>query len=506
MALPNRTVMLGAATAAMTIALALACAELMVRWVDGLPLLALRLPAAPAAARPSGPRETADNQYLSKIPLAEGVNPIWYRHDPPPRAAIPMTPAIAQRYEKYKDRDLYGAFFAWNREYLSHELCAGSTVGAFGLLDDFYVFDPPTPTWYPIFRHVPNIRPPQWFPTNRFGWRGPDLTLDKPAQTIRIAFVGSSTTIDPYYLPFSHIEYIGEWLNQWMQARGLAYRVEVINAARTGIDTMSVAAIVEQEVLPLEPDLVIYDGANDFGPRMQLDLPAQRLTAPPIRKRAPSSLDAYSAFARRIHALLNRIGRRDGSEPPKSPAAIQWPAGVDEQHPDVTQRALPMNLFAVLDRFEAMRTATESSGGQFAVSSPVRMVRDGLTLTLPQDQTLYDFLYSYYPLTYAQVQRLSDFHRRVYRTYAARHHLLYLDSAAQYPLEPILFADAVHMTPAGLRLKAWIDLQALIPWLEGEIDRGHLPRPMQHPGRTHPGFVSAGYSLVSKADVLAGCH
>jgi hypothetical protein len=129
-----------------------------------------------------------------------------------------------------------------------------------------------------------------------------------------------------------------------------------------------------------------------------------------------------------------------------------------------------------------------------------------MTLSLPEDRTLYDSLNSYYPLTYAEVQRLSDFHRRVFRAYAEKHGLPYLDSAAHYPLDPVLFGDSVHMTPVGLRLKAWIDLQALIPWLEGEIDRGRLPRPMQHPGGTHPGFVTAGYPLVSKADILAGCH
>jgi hypothetical protein len=288
MARLNRTVLLGIVTMVATMTLALAGAELVVRHLDGLPLLALRLPAAPIAAVPSsGPRDTADTRYLPTIPLADGVDRNWYRHDPPPRPSIPMTPAIARRYEQYRTLDVYGAFFAWNRRFLSEEICDGSTNGALGLLDDFYVFDPPGPTRYPTFRHLSNIRPPQWFPTNRFGWRGPDLTLDKPERTIRIAFVGSSMTVDPYYLPFSHIEYIGEWLNQWVEARHLPYHVEVINAARTGIDTMSVAAIVEQEVSPLEPDLIIYDGSNDFGARMQLSGVEQQLTAPPfIRLRA----------------------------------------------------------------------------------------------------------------------------------------------------------------------------------------------------------------------------
>jgi hypothetical protein len=207
-----------------------------------------------------------------------------------------------------------------------------------------------------------------------------------------------------------------------------------------------------------------------------------------------------------MHVMVSRLARREGSEPPKPPHTVLWPNGVDESHPDVTRAGLPMNLSKIVDRFEAMRTASEAVGGQFAVSSPVRMVRDGLTLNLPDDQVLYNSLGTYYPLSYAEVQRLSDFHRRVFRAYADKHGLLYVDSAAYYPLDPLLFADSVHMTPAGLRLKAWIDFQRLVPWLEREIGRGALPRPMRHPGGTHPNLSSVDYPLVSKSEILARCQ
>jgi hypothetical protein len=42
----------------------------------------------------------------------------------------------------------------------------------------------------------------------------------------------------------------------------------VINAGREGINSRSLPAIVRQEILPVEPDLVYYDydGANQFWP------------------------------------------------------------------------------------------------------------------------------------------------------------------------------------------------------------------------------------------------
>ena len=91
-----------------------------------------------------------------------------------------------------------------------------------------------------------------------------------------------------------------------------------------------------------------------------------------------SRTEGFSALARRLHAFVARLERRDGSEPRKPAYPIQWPAEVDERHPDVTQSALPMNLKSVLDRFDAMRTATGRTGGRFGVASPVRMGRDGL--------------------------------------------------------------------------------------------------------------------------------
>ena len=212
-----------------------------------------------------------------------------------------MTDAIAKRYEHYRDVDPNAVFYAWNRLYLQDALC-GPGRDVWKIYDDFYVFDPPSQTTFPPYRHLPHIRPPTWFRTNNFGWRGPDIALNKPAQTIRIAFLGSSKTLDMYGQPHSHIEYIQEWLNLWMKARRYPYRVEVINASRTGISDRANVAILIDEVLPLEPDLVIDDGANDFAPGLLLTTPAPPPPAATSGDVTPWRADAHFALARRLHA------------------------------------------------------------------------------------------------------------------------------------------------------------------------------------------------------------
>lgn len=503
----NRFHLLGVLVATAVIAVLVLFGEAVVRVIDGYPLLHVTLPAAPARSAPVTvtSSETPDAKYFDTIPLAAGVDRAWYPRDPAPHTPVPMTPDIAARAGRYKDSDPVGAFFAWNPIYLKMQLCAGLRFGSLGILDDFYTFDS-AGTQYPSYRHLSSISPPGWFRTNSFGWRGPDVALNKPPQTIRIAFAGSSMTVDGYNIPFSHIEYIGEWLNLWSQSRQAPFTVEVINIARTGVDSSSVAAAVLQELLPLEPDLVIFDGANDYRPGLLIDIPKHGL--PPVPAgfagiRPPWAAERYSAAARRLKVLLTR---GEGMEPEKPSFPFVWPDGVNERNPDVTQRPLPMGLDTVMANFDAMRTAIQASGGQLALTSEVAMVEDGLKLQLPRDETLFTAInQATYPITYAQLRRAMDFQNVAYRNYALLHKLPFIDKTV-LPLDPELFLDMVHMRPTGNRLQSWFLFQWLVRWIEQEAAVGRLPRAMQHPRNAHPAFPAGGYPLLSRAAIMATCQ
>jgi hypothetical protein len=164
--------------------------------------------------------------------------------------------------------------------------------------------------------------------------------LNKDGRTVRIAFVGASTTIGGYYLPFSYPEFIGQWLNQWLEAHGSSYRAEVMNAARTGIDSDSIAAIVRQELLPLEPDLVVfYEGAKTFAIGRTMKLPQRwKRERPRFTFRPPTRLEQVSALARRVTSFSVRLAATDGREPAKGVYPIVWPPSVDEDHRIRTRR------------------------------------------------------------------------------------------------------------------------------------------------------------------------
>jgi hypothetical protein len=57
------------------------------------------------------------------------------------------------------------------------------------------------------------------------------------------------------------------------------------------------------------------------------------------------------------------------------------------------------------------------------------------------------------------------------------------------PLDPELFIDDVHDTAGGIRLRAWIVLQQLIPVIEERLARGAWPRPLVTPEPPLPAFT-----------------
>ncbi len=499
---------LGAAARAwaalMAVAFATAAAEAVTREIDGYQVFSLALRPSAGRSQPTArSRERPDRRHADAVPIARGVERRWYEDNPPPIERLPIPPAVQARLDRYPT-DQIGAVALWNLEYLRREICGGRAHGSVATLSDFYVFESADHGPYPTYRHMPHLSPPGVFVSNAFGWRGPDLTTKKPSNTIRIAFVGASTTSDDYSFPFSHPELIGRWLDLWAEAGGLPYRFEVINTGRTGIDSSSIAAIVRLELRSADPDLVIYyEGANDFEPLKELNF--RRIPARPQSTfRQRTRAEAYSAIVRRAEDAVWLIRGGEGSEPKKSGYRVIWPVGVDERNPDVTSRQLPMDLDRVVANLDAMRTSLAEAGSEFAMSSFIWMVFDGMRLDLSRHLTLYRYLNdTFWPVPYAHMRRMADFQNRVFRNYATRYGLAFFEIAEPFPRDPDLFSDAIHMTPDGLRLQAWIYFQQLVPLIESRLASRRWPRASSAPSSA--AWVSSAPQVVSRAEIEAKC-
>jgi hypothetical protein len=499
----------GIAVVVASIAAALGTAELGARWIDGYRVFAFRIVRAPSATGVDSPFPGKWNTpedvsaFVDSLPVASGVKRDWFLHSPALPPDTPVDPDLMKQWNENPD-DPIQSVYVWNRAYLHETICRASapqTVQA--KPHRVFVFDPPHGEPYPRFRFLPNAHYPSGLRTNAFGWRGPAIAARKPARTVRIAFVGASTMMAAHGERWSYPELAGVWLNDWAAANAPDVRFEIVNAAREGITSEGIAAIVEQEVVPIAPDLVVYDEGNQFWPG---DFVREPVGDMPVRSFTPPHfpLDDYSALSRRLHTL-NVIARKEGGEPPKPHLTVDWPADLSETDPDLHDPRLPVKLPQILGDLDRIRHATAAIGSETLLTSFMWLIYDGMIVNPTRDAALLDYLNrTFGQFSYAHVRRYLDFQNRVFAKYARVNGLLFVDYASEYPRDPRLFYDAIHTTTAGIRLQAWIMFQHLATIAQERIRSGRWPQPDRQSGRgMQPPHTER--VLISSDEIRATC-
>jgi len=441
--------------------------------------------AAQPETVPAKPMSVADGaSYIRRLDAASGADPAWFSEDPPPlpnRTA--PDPALAARYADFERRGIVGfqAEWVWNGYLVKRERCNPS-----GLLRNYpgalLAFTPQSVSVHPGYRFPAGQTLPSGLVTNQFGLRGHPLSLAKPSRAIRVAFLGASTTVGFHPFPFSYPEYVEHWLNRFAAANRYEVRFEALNGGREGVNSNDIAAILREELLPLDPDLAVYyEGANQFTSANLLVRPVIPPRAavdprdPVVQHKLPAFLRTRFATGELLDRALN--GFRTVGEPRKPGYRLQWPDGVSERNPDPDSPLLPLQLPAIIKDLDAMRAGLGDIGGRLAVCSFEWFTPGGAPLSPTRHRLIYEELNTaLWPLRYADIRRLSDFQNRVLRNYAASRKIPFLDVAGAVPQDPDLFVDAIHMTEVGERVKAWIVFQRLVPVVRRLIASGQLPR------------------------------
>lgn len=482
---------------AASILISICAAEASVRAIDHLPVLTDWLP------------NTRDRDVTARsvasIPLAQGVSAEWFFRDPPPLPNRGVPPAAWMRVmNEAKDIPSWvlGTFHAtdffkaYNAVYVGDPCAHPVFRQAPGSL---YVFDPLDHSPYPRMRYLPNATTPTGLVTNQVGWRGPPVKVDKPADVVRIVFVGASTTANSAYYPYSYPELVGGWLNIWAASRKMNVRFEALNAGREGIVSTDIEAIVRKEVLPFRPELVVYlEGGSTLTARELVDRP---LTPPPAETEEAGS-EGYlqgllreashrSALARRMQIALHLVDHAPLKEPPKPAHEVLWPADLDRADPDLALPDLPLHLSTAIADLDHIHAELSRVGATLALSSYKFFVHDGMALDSVRDRALYEELnYTLFPLTYHELGNLVGFQNRVYEKYADAHALPFVDVARSMPDEAELYPDPVHFSYGGVRLHAWIVFQSLVPLIERKVGEGTWPMPASHPKEVPAGMVA----------------
>jgi hypothetical protein len=514
-----------------SVAVTAVAAEFLVRWLD--------------AEGDIGPAA----RHLGEIALAPGVERAWFYETPPPlpnRGEVPEEwNALLRDVEKSgitEGTRRADMFKAWNSAFVGDPCRHAYLCGAPGHL---FVYDPPkdaggTGETRPPYRFLPNATTPVRLTTNAYGFRGPPVPFQRQPKTIRIAFIGASTTVASHFFPYSFPEFVGYWLNLWAAHNKLDVKFEVLNAGRESITSTDNVNVVREEVLPLKPDLLVYyEGANQFQlntmvpgqplkpvTRLLLEpgesCPAQPPPAPSATatggaangggspaaapagpgwlERFGQSLAYEFALVRRVRALfVAREMPAGGGEWPKPDYKLAWPAGLDERDPDVGRPDLPINLSTILGDLDAMRSAAQQSGAELVLASFFWLVKDGMVLDPVRHRGILEYLnQSYAPFRYRDLERMAAFENRVFAKYARVHKLDFIDVARNTPFDPDLFIDAIHTTYAGERMRGWVFFQLLVPVVESHLKSGAWPRKVAPSTEPPPVFAPRAITFDCK--------
>ncbi|MBF0188833.1 MAG: hypothetical protein HQL50_13000, partial [Magnetococcales bacterium] len=454
--------------------------ELVLRYLEGYALFRVRLHAIqthdPDGTTAHGEAERGGvhqrlHTFLEQLDVPEGVDRTWFNQSLPPPQRKPSLEQLDRDMSQLQGGHVLGKMYRriWNRNFVRQTYSQTRNINFEKRYYDrfpshFYVFDPGSEVTAPRYRLFPNdpraenSLENEGFVTNNYGYRGPDLSLRKGANVIRLAFLGGSTTVSSSSKSYSWPEYTTFYFNRWAESKGLDVQFEVVNTAREAFKSWEMAQVVSQELLPLRPDLVLYmEGANQFflafHDLLEFQNPVKKYFALKYKFTVENAIlhrkgiFAYSVLAKRIAMLQVDTSSRALKESNKPDYTLNFPASVNERKPDVDNPDLPLDLPRIIGDLDHIKEALQGIGATFAVSSFIWLAEEGMTLQAPQHRAIHWYLNGSdmtWPLRYGDLKRLSDFQNRVFKAYTEAHSLPFVDVAREYPLDPDLFDDGIH--------------------------------------------------------------
>ncbi len=262
---------------------------------------------------------------------------------------------------------------------------------------------------------------------NSLGFRGEELDMPKPPGRIRVAFIGTSSTLDPYVTDDSET-----WVAQAMSAardRLPNCRFDFLNAGVPGFSLPQTTTYFEHNVAKTEPDLVVV-WAGGFNARLDDLAIAANLHRDPHY--SPSMLAEVSRFWAKLEMNAEVIRRQR--------AAHSNAGKLDASRYDLTA-----DYTAELT---AMRDVVIGAGALPVVMSIPGWLRDGLDPRLFEEAAKTDVFF----MPYMSYEGLIDTRQRfdaaltefgqTYQTPVIRWWELILP-------KPSYFADSNHFAPEG---------------------------------------------------------
>ena len=362
--------------------------------------------------------------------------------------------------------------------------------------DWVYAFEGFDSTVYPVYRYFSNTcgaRANDQVCFSNFGWTGDSIALDKKEAVIRIAFVGASTTQATSWCGWAYSDYIGAWLNAWGEEKGLDCEFEVINAGRIAQKSPDILAIVKYELLPVNPDFVIYyEGKNQFELNGLLDYPA--ILDSSIYDPIDYGFLSKSVIAQ--YALRSMDHKRAQVHFHPNKLRINFPEKVNEYSPNPYNPNLPLNLPQIVQDLDSINYHLKKISSELILSSFAMMVDETKKYHSITNKTIIDYWAHDFPgVSWQSIERLNRFENKVFEAYADTNQIEFIKMDSLLTLHPDMFLDGIHLYCEGMKYKAWIMFNELIPILEERINEKKLPQKRLTKLDSHP-YINEEYKRI----------
>ncbi|HYC51567.1 MAG TPA: GDSL-type esterase/lipase family protein [Gemmatimonadaceae bacterium] len=171
---------------------------------------------------------------------------------------------------------------------------------------------------------------------NSLGYRGPEITVDKPKDVLRVVLLGGSTT---HGWGVHDTATIDAFMRRRL-ASERSPRYEIINAAMDGYDSRQILERISNDVLRLDPDILIINGGiNDVRnarfPHLVEDDPRTLLWGGTLDRMRREAIQGRSWWTTaKHHSLLLRLpgylaAMRSQQTPKRDSTLIGFPEAAD---------------------------------------------------------------------------------------------------------------------------------------------------------------------------------
>jgi len=280
--------------------------------------------------------------------------------------------------------------------------------------------------------------------TNSLGFRGPEIQVPKPGGTVRIAFLGASTTwcaeVSSNEMAWPHIA--TEELRRAFPGAAIDY----VNGGVPGYVAKSSLRNLQYRVAPLQPDIiVIYHATNDMSVELR-ELAAAKGVIRKPQVEPPSWLSNYSLLWNLAEKNFRIWVAQHKAE-----------ANVERLEVDASVLGEPFRR----DLTELVRTSQQHAR-VVAIATFSTQLRAGQA---PEQQLRASASALYYMPFMSPSGLLASYARynRIIREVAAATGAVLVDDENDVPGDAKHFADSVHFTDAGSRAMAARVSRALAP-------------------------------------------